>query len=201
MTPMRTGAAVGLAVLMAGCAVPDSASRGALFDSVAPPEAASGPAQHQPLHIRAVNVQVPDALQVSEANRYYPSGDIVWRGDAPGDRHAQVQAIFETAMARGTAAMSRGTPAVLDIEVLRFHALTEKARYTVGGVHAIRFAFSLRHAETGVPLGDRRVVKANLRGFGGQRALDAEREGLTQKVRITDHLAHVIQTELVAPGA
>ena len=44
-----------------------------------------------------------------------------------------------------------------------------------------------------------RSVKADLKGFGGQRAINAEQQGQTQKVRITDHLAQVIQDELRQP--
>ena len=41
-----------------------------------------------------------------------------------------------------------------------------------------------------------RTVKADLDAFGGQQALQAEARGLTQKVRITNHLAEVIRQEL-----
>lgn len=146
-----------------------------------------------------INVRVPRSLTVSEANRYYPSSDIVWREDPLGDRHAQVQAIFEDAMARGTKDMDGIVPVELDIEVLRFHALTEKTRYTIGGVHSITFEWSVRNAETGLALGAPKVVEADLVGFGGQRAIEAEQKGHTQKVRITGHLSNVIRTELEMP--
>ena len=35
-------------------------------------------------------VDIPPGLSVSEANAYYPFADIVWRGDPPGNRHAQI---------------------------------------------------------------------------------------------------------------
>jgi hypothetical protein len=38
----------------------------------------------------------------------------------------------------------------------RFHALTERARYTIGGQHEIEFVYSVRHAETGAILSGRR---------------------------------------------
>ncbi|MGZ2257738.1 DUF6778 family protein [Roseobacter sp. A03A-229] len=200
MTLIKTCAALGLAALIAGCATTDTASRNTPFTTGSEAGAASFQAQVQPLNVRAVNVVVPQTLQVSEANSYYPSGDIVWRGDAPGDRHAQVKAIFDEAMGRGTATMVKGAPVVLDVQVLRFHALTEKTRYTIGGVHSIRFNLAVRDAETGLLLGEPRTVKADLKGFGGQQAIDAERQGQTQKVRITDHLARVIATELAVSG-
>ncbi len=148
------------------------------------------------VRVENITVRVPRSLTVSEANRYLPSGDIVWRGDLIGDRHAQVQAIFETAMQRGTQKLDGARPVSLDIEVKRFHALTEKARYTVGGVHSITFDLTVLDAKTGTPLGETRKVRADLDGFGGQQALRAEAAGLTQKVRITAHLAEVIRQEL-----
>ncbi len=163
--------------------------------------AAAGQVATQPTYrVVDINVSVPRSLTVSEANSYYPKGDIVWREDPMGDRHAQVKAIFDDAMQRGTQEMDGLVPVVLDIEVLRFHALTEKTRFTVGGVHSITFALSLRNANTGLALGDRRVVEADLQGFGGQQAIDAVRKGQTQKVRITAHLANVIRTELQTPS-
>ncbi|WP_299783474.1 DUF6778 family protein [uncultured Roseobacter sp.] len=207
MKPMKLITALGFAALIAGCATTDTASRNAPFNT---PGATNAPTTQALVdtgvfevaepswNIQRVNVIVPETLVVSEANSYYPSGDIVWRGDPAGDRHAQVKAIFENAMARGTDDMDKGQPVILDVQVFRFHALTEKTRYTIGGVHSITFGVSLRDAETGALLGERRVVKADLKGFGGQQAIDAERQGLTQKVRITDHLAKVIEAELAS---
>ncbi|MCB4379284.1 hypothetical protein FZX02_02220, partial [Synechococcus sp. MU1644] len=50
--------------------------------------------------------------------------------------------------------------------------------------------------KTGALLTEPRLVRADLDGFGGQQALQAEARGLTQKVRITNHLAEVIRQEL-----
>ncbi len=150
--------------------------------------------------VRSVRVTVPRSLKVSEANRFYPGGDIVWREDPPGDRHEQVRKIVEAAMLKGVRAVEPGrVPVVLDVEVTRFHALTEKARYTTGGVHALQFKMLLRDAETGAPLGEPKFVKADFKGLGGRAAVRAEQAGLTQKVRITDHLANVIRQELTSP--
>lgn len=209
MKPMKLIAALSFAAFVAGCATTDTASRNAPF--TAPDANAASTAQAladtgvfevtaRPLDVQRVNVIVPETLVVSEANSYYPSGDIVWRGDPAGDRHAQVKAIFENAMTRGTDNLNKGQPVVLDVQVLRFHALTEKTRYTIGGVHSISFGVTLRDAKSGALLGESRVVKADLRGFGGQQAIDAERAGQTQKVRITDHLAKVIEAELATAG-
>lgn len=162
------------------------------------PEMAPTPAAFK---VASVKVRVPRTLKVSEANRFYPGGDIVWREDPPGDRYAQVQKIVEAAMLKGVRAVeSDGVPVLLDIEVTRFHALTEKARYTVGGVHALQFTMQLRDLETGAPMGEPKFVKADFKGFGGKAAMEAERAGQTQKVRITNHLASVIKQQLTDPA-
>ncbi len=178
---------------LAACAAPETATRNTPLDTqMLKPAAVS-------LDVQAVRVSVPQSLKVSEANRYYPGGDIVWREDAPGDRHAQVKQILETAFMRGIDSLPKGAvPVVLDVELSRFHALSEKARYTIGGVHAIQFTYVLRDATTGAALTAPRFVKADFRALGGQAAIDAERQGITQKVRITEHLAKVIHQELGA---
>ncbi|MEO0390379.1 MAG: DUF6778 family protein [Pseudomonadota bacterium] len=184
--------------LVSACANTNVASRNAPYQdaplSASPTLEAVGSLKN--VTVNDITVRVPRSLSVSEANRYLPSSDIVWREDPIGDRHAQVARIFYDAMTKGTATLDGVTAVDLDIEVGRFHALTEKARYTTGGVHNINFTLTLRDADTGVILGDQRIVRADLDAFGGQQALQAEARGLTQKVRITNHLAEVIRQEL-----
>ncbi len=187
--------------LVSACASTDATTRNAPFEAAPLPFAeAAQPSQLAApvtdVRVEDITVRVPRSLSVSEANRYLPSSDIVWREDPIGDRHAQVAAIFYGAMERGTAALDGATPVVLDIEVGRFHALTEKARYTTGGVHNINFTLTVRNAETGALIGEPRRVRADLDAFGGRQALAAEARGQTQKVRITNHLAEVIRQEL-----
>ena len=203
MKTLQLIAALSLGALVSACGGTDIASRNAVIDPTITPmsfQQDAAPIAAPSLRVAQINVVVPQSLKVSEANRYYPSGDIVWRGDPMGDRHEQVRAIFENAMTTGTQGMNGATPVTLDIEVLRFHALTEKARYTVGGVHSITFMLTLRDTATGQMLGEPRKIKADLDGYGGQRAIEAESRGLTQKVRITGHLANVIRQELSVPG-
>lgn len=202
MKTLNLIAALSLGALVSACGGVDIASRNAPFEATAPAlsfQQDTAPIAAPTVRVERINVVVPQALKVSEANRYYPSGDIVWREDPIGNRHAQVKAIFENAMTVGTANMNGATPVVLDIEVMRFHALTEKARYTVGGVHSITFMLTVRDATTGHALGQPRKIKADLDGFGGQQAINAESRGQTQKVRITGHLAEVIRQELSTP--
>lgn len=151
--------------------------------------------------VQAVNVSVPRKLQVSEANTFLPKADIVWRGDAPGDRYEQVKAIFDAAMARGTAALHAGPKVVVDIEVTRFHCLTEKTRFTVGGVHSMQFLLTVRDAATGAIVQAPRLVVADVKAAGGSRALAEDYAGRTQKVVVTERLAEVIRRELSSPLA
>ncbi|GAA6175535.1 DUF6778 family protein [Sulfitobacter pacificus] len=149
-----------------------------------------------PMTVTAININVPRSLTVSEANLYYPKADIVWRGELIGDRHAQIKQIFDTAFRAGTADISGPTGVILDAEVVRFHSVTEKARYSVGGVHNMIFKLTVRRASTGEALGPTRLVRADLPAFGGKEAIDADRAGQTQKVRVTDFLSQAIRHEL-----
>ncbi|WP_104019319.1 DUF6778 family protein [Roseovarius nitratireducens] len=190
---VRLIAALMLGLGLSACASVETATRNAPLDAPALRPAAVS------LDVQEVRVRVPRSLRVSEANRYLPGGDIVWREDPPGDRHAQVAAILEQGLERGVAALPVGVvPVVLDVELTKFHALSEKARYTFGGVHAIQFTYTLRDPETGVALTEPKFVKADFKALGGQKAIAAERRGITQKVRITGQLANVILAELGA---
>lgn len=196
MTSIRVIMITLVGVLLAGCASVDVPTR-----ALPSPGASSSDIAVMPtLNVKNVRVSVPKALEVSEANTYLPKGDIIWRGDAPGDRHAQVGAIFDTAMARGTASMKSGVPVTLDIQVTRFHALSDRTRQSVGGVHSIRFVLNVRDARTGELLRPAKMIQADINGYGGQAARRAELAGQTQKVRITDFLAGVIETELTNPN-
>ena len=192
----RILAAMALVASVSACATVETATRAAPLDAQA--------AQPAPvsLYVQDLAISVPRSLKVSEANLYYPGGDIVWREDPLGDRYEQVRAIFEDGLRKGVANMSEGSvPVRVNVEVTRFHALTEKARYTIGGVHAIQFKVSLVNPETGVAYTEPRFIKADFKAFGGARAINAERNGITQKVRITDRIAEVIQQELQNPGS
>ena len=151
------------------------------------------------INVSQINVNVPSSLKSTEANHYYPNGDIVWREDLIGDRHAQVGKILKDSMTAGTAAFQGPIPIILDIQLVRFHALSEKARYTIGGVHHVVFDMMLRDARAGEHLSKPRRIETDLEASGGQQAKTAEARGLTQKVRLTNHLAEVIRQQLVKP--
>ena len=204
--------AVVLAFALAGCGQPTQTVR----SSMSMPQQVSSDASQaarlpqQPLldatvvmhaqyDVQAVNVSVPRSLQVSEANTFLPKADIVWRGDAPGNRYEQVKAIFDAGMARGTAAMHSGPKVVVDIEVTRFHCLTEKTRFTVGGVHSMQFTMTVRDAVSGAILQGPRLVVADVKAAGGARAIAEDAAGRTQRVVVVERLTEVIRRELSAP--
>lgn len=146
--------------------------------------------------IKGFEISVPQGLKVSEANVMVPVADIVWRGDPLGDRHAQVAAIFQAAALQATGDLTEGRGVILALEVTRFHALTEKARYLTGGNYALHFMMTLRDAETGIVIDGPREVVADVRASGGMRAIAEDNAGRTEKVVITERLAQVLHDEL-----
>jgi hypothetical protein len=144
--------------------------------------------------ISDVKVVVPGSLSVSEANLYIPKSDIVWREDPFGDRRAQVQGIVEMGVKQALLNMDGVQPVVVYVEVTRFHALSQKARATVGGVHNMSMNVTIMDAETGLQLIDTFPIEMKLKAFGGQKAIDAEMRGETQKVRIIRHISSVFRT-------
>jgi hypothetical protein len=138
---------------------------------------------------------------VSEAHGIKPRADIVWREDAPmGDRYAQVEGIMRDALAPALRSMQGDVPVQVVVELTRFHALTERSRYTIGGQHEIEFVYVVRHAETGALLAGPEAVDLTFRALGGQRAVEAEQQGITQRVRITERLVGWVQGTFPVTG-
>lgn len=194
--------------LLAACAGGEPVTRsngGSPVGFAAITEAAPGTAMFQPLYdVKEVRVTVPRSLVVSEANLFYPVADIVWRGEPRGDRHEQVRQVVTEAFGFGTAGMRQGPGVIVEAQVRRFHALTEKTRYTVGGVHSIRFDLTVRDAQTGAILDGPRFVIADVKASGGSQAIREEQQGRTQRVVIVEHMSQIIRRELsrkVEPGA
>lgn len=177
---------------LSACASVETATRNAPLEQTQTDLAAPAPS----FALAGYDVKVPTTLKVSEANSYRPKADIVWRGDVYGDRYQQVGAIFDDAIELGAGNLDGAMDVVVEIEITRFHALTEKTRYSVGGIHSIEFVMTIRDAQTGVIVRGPRDLKADLTGYGGSKAIQAEAQGLTQKFRITNHLARVIQEEM-----
>ncbi len=134
--------------------------------------------------IQEIIIDAPATLTVSEANRIKPISDIVWREDPIGDRRAQVEAIMAEAMEFALRPLDGTTAVIVELEMTRFHALTERARYTIGGEHEIEFLFTVRNAETGAALTGPRHIDLTFRAFGGSRAIASERNGIFQRDRI-----------------
>ena len=138
----------------------------------------------------------PDVLSVSESVEFYPFADVVWRGDPIGPRVPQIGAIFATAAEQSKETLTGDVPVAVDVALVRFHGVTDRTRYSVGGVYNIVFALTVLDARTGAVLEPTRRVVANLRAPGGATAVALELEGQTQKVRVTDFLATVLIEEL-----
>jgi len=188
-------ALLGLAALVvAGCTPTTDVSRNIGLD-IGP--VADGPRQNWALADLVVNV--PRTLVVSEAHGFKPRADIVWREDAPGDRYAQVEGIMRGALEPALSSMNGDIPVQVVVEVTRFHALTERARYTTGGQHEIEFVYVVRHAETGALLSGPQPVDLTFRAFGGRQAVEATQQGITQRSRITERLVGWVQGTF--PGA
>lgn len=197
-------ATLGLALALSACVSSEPASRGVSDDALtlasrgtgAIPQGA-GPQVLAPLYtVREVRVDVPRELRVSEANSYYPMADIVWRGDPVGDRYAQITDIFQTAAARATAPMQGPREAIVSIRLVRFHGVTERTRYTIGGVHDMVYDLTVLDAATGAVIDGPRRIEADVRAAGGQAAINEELAGRTQKVVVTERLVQSLQREL-----
>ena len=146
--------------------------------------------------VARMQFHAPQDLKVSEGSGYYPFADVVWRGDPVGDRIAQIGALFETAMDRNAGTLDGQTPVVVDIALKRFHGVTERTRFSVGGVYNMVFYMTVLDARTGKVIEPAREVVANLSAPGGNAAVVAEMHGQTEKVRVTDYLTMVLGDEL-----
>ena len=146
--------------------------------------------------VEDITIRVPRELVVSEANSFRPDADIVWRGEPIADRYAQVEAILTEAMVTGTAMMTSGPKVDIEITLARFHCLTERTRYSVGGVHAMQFDLTVRDADTGVIIDGPRRVVADTKASGGATAIAEDAAGQTQRVVVVDRLARAIRFAL-----
>lgn len=146
--------------------------------------------------IASFTFAAPADLTVSEAEGFYPFADVVWRGDPPGDRVAQIGAMFEAGAAGNEGVLAGDVPVDVRLTLIRFHGVTDRTRYSVGGVYNIVFDLTVTDARTGALLEPTRRVSSDLDAPGGARASRLERDGLTQKVRVTNHLTSLLRAEL-----
>jgi hypothetical protein len=186
---------VAAALTLSACASPSQVSRNAPFENQVP----SIEVPMQDWSIEGVQVIVPRSLSVSEANSIKPNADIVWRGDPMGDRYLQIEQLMHSALVPVLRPREGAQiPALVTLEITRFHALTERARYTIGGEHEIEFILTVRHAETGALLSGPRPVDLTFRAEGGRQAVEAEARGITQRVSVTHRLQSWALTEFAS---
>lgn len=192
---------LGFGLAVSACATPDAVSRAAPLDfSPAGQAAPSALAiQAQNWQVSALRVDVPGALTVSEANSIKPRADIVWREDPIGDRHQQVANVMTPPLEAAFSGLQGEVPVQVQLVVTRFHALTERTRYTFGGEHEVEFDLTVRHAETGALLHGPEHVDLTFRAFGGSEAIAAERQGIFQRDRIQARLQTWV-SETFAPA-
>lgn len=190
MKLIKTVAFGAIAAALTACSSVDTGSRNAPLET---PRVAA-PATPQILRdyaLHSIRFAVPDDMTVSEANSYYPIADIVWRGDPLGNRSEQISSIFQTAIMSAGEGLTGSVPVTVDVTLVRFHSLTERTRYSVGGVHSIKFDLTIRSAAAGEILEPTRRINGDFAALGGYAALAADNEGQTQKVRITTHLTNL----------
>lgn len=194
MKPVKLMTAAVMALTMTACGTLDTATRNAPLD--VPSLGAGEQLVQRSYAVQSMTFSAPEDLKVSEGNGYYPFADIVWRGDPVGDRVEQIAAIFETAIARNDDTLTGSIPVTVDFQLSRFHGVTERTRFSVGGVYNIIFSMTVRHAETGAVIEGPRRIQADLSAPGGAAAIIAEQRGQTEKVRVTDFLTQVMKDEL-----
>ena len=142
--------------------------------------------------LTGVRVDVPEELTVSETNSLAPNADIVWRGEAPGDRRAQVGAILQEGIARGFSGLRGRRRVYVRAQLIHFHAVTPQAvAIAPSAVHNIRYALQIFDTQTRTSLTEVAYISADLDAFVGSAAVTAALAGQTQRVRIVDHIARV----------
>ncbi len=176
---------LGLAFVLSACATPGPVTRNAPLDlTPGQVEAAPAAAQAQDWRLESLVIDVPASLTVSEANGIKPRADIVWREDPIGDRHAQVAEVMREPLEGMLSLMDGDVPVQVHLIMTRFHAVTERTRYTLGGQHEIEFDLTVRHAETGEVFRGPEHVDLTFRALGGAEAIASEQRGIYQRDRI-----------------
>lgn len=152
------------------------------------------PAVSRGWNVRQVIATVPEFLTVSNDNSFAPNADIVWHGEAFGNRKDQVAAIVKEAVTRASAPLSGPRNVAISTQILHFHGVTPVATNRApGAVHNIRFRAVVYDARTIQPLTPVEVIDADLEANVGAAAVTSALEGQTEKVRIIEHIARVTQ--------
>ena len=146
--------------------------------------------------VRSVDLIVPETLRVSEENLFYPDADVVWRGEPHGDRPMQISAILDEGLNAGASGAKQGAQVTIKVQLERFHALTEKARFSIGGVHDIVFVLTVLDFKTNAILEGPRRVEVAIKASGNDKAIAEDAAGRTQRVVIVEGVAEAIRREL-----
>lgn len=184
-TPARTLClALGLTLMTAGCAQTRWQTD---YQNQMNPEVTRG------WTVTQVNVVVPPNLTVSDANTLAPDADIVWHGDAPGDRRAQVAAVMRQGVMAGARDLHGPRKVTLSVVVREFHAVTPITERTFqhSGVNDIRYVIQPFDARTGEALAPAEEIEADMPALVGDEERRAAAQGSTQKSRIVSHIAAV----------
>ncbi|AXC48519.1 hypothetical protein DRW48_01300 [Paracoccus suum] len=115
--------------------------------------------------VRSVSVAVPETLTVSEQNVPLPNADIVWHGEAEGDRRAQVAEIMREGITAGAAGLGGKRGVTIAATVTQFHALTPQAaqliqNFSGAGVDNISYTAQVFDARTGEALTEPQAIQA-----------------------------------------
>lgn len=151
----------------------------------------------------AVDVTVPANLVVAEDNSYKPRGEIVWREDGPGDRRAQVDGLITDALTGAVAGLNGARKVRLEVVVTRFHALSEKARFSAPsglGKHDIWMTMAVLDSATGEVIEPARPVGFKIDAHTSEDAIADMARGITQRSRISEALVAMVRRELGVAG-
>jgi len=149
-------------------------------------------------NVVGVNVEVPESLTSSEENGYKPRVDILWQEDPAGDRHSQVDKLMTAALDEGVAGLTGERDVVLDVVMTRFHALTKRTRYSIGGEHEVWMYLTVRDAETGAVVEPARLIGFDER-ISPEQAMANEAKGMNQRIEINELVKAMIRHELTRP--
>lgn len=139
--------------------------------------------------VSQINVTVPDRLTVSNQNTFYPNADIVWHGDPPGDRRAQVQKIVQDAARTATSGLRGGTPVVMNLTLEQFHGVSPiTLAQAPEAVYNMQFTGQIVDARSGAALTAPTYIFADAPALVGEAGVYAAQFGPSQTEQVTDHL-------------
>lgn len=205
MTIFRAAAALMLALGLGACAQVGEVTRASPLMPLigGGDDAPANVALSRDYEVVAVEVAVPTSLVVGEGNSYKPRGDIVWREDGPGDRHAQVDGLVTEALTGAVAGLDGARKVRLEVVVTRFHALSEKARFSAPSglaTHDVQMTMAVLDAATGAVIEPARPVGFKIEAHTSDDAIADMARGITQRSRITEALVGMVRRELGVTG-